>query len=263
MKPIGTLCALTLAAGTLGGCASLMSADKINTGTFRQLAEERNLVLLEAPQYKNTTPTRVTYNDRRVLEEYTLYRSDKGQAEIFHARPTRHGGYNTVLDFSKLIVDSSRMWRFNQGQTLNFGETFLVKNDVAEFWVQPYKQVEAGRECAGFSGTWDTHPKDRQLRPRKAMFGYHCAPKGTSFGPNEAQAFMQSMQIRGVTVPQRIETVYDMKKDDAPPAPKNEQRKYLVLAQDGGGGGIAGLPTFPLLIARVITDIDGEGCGNC
>lgn len=262
IKSIKTVCSLTIVTAILGGCTTVANQDKINTGTFRQLEEDRNMVLLETPEYEGTTPTRVTYNDRRLIEEYTLYRSQKGQAEVLYAQVSRHHRGDTALNFQKLIADSLRMWRFNQDKTLKLGETFLVKNAVAEFWVQPYRQVETGRECAGFSATWDTRPNDRQLRPAKALFGYHCAPKGTSFGPNEAQKFMQTMQIRGVTVPLKIETVYQMKKDDAPPPPKDMQRTYLVLAQDGGGGGIAGMPQFPLLIAAPFTDFDGP-CSDC
>lgn len=262
MKSVKTICALTIAATAVSGCVTVANQDKINTGTFRQLEEDRNMVLLEAPAYADAKPVRVTYNDKRLIEEYTLYRSEKGQAEILYAQVSRNHRGDTALNFQKLIAESLKMWRFNQGQTLKLGETFLMKNAVAEFWVQPYRQIESGRECAGFSSTWDTRPNDRQLRPAKALFGYHCVPKGTSFGPNEAQTFMQSMQIRGVTVPLRIETVYQMKKDDAPPPPKDVQRTYLVLAQDGGGGGIAGMPQFPLLIAAPFTDFDGP-CSDC
>jgi len=253
-----TTCALAFLGLALGACTT----NKINTGTFRLTGEDKGLVLLEAASYQDVTPTRVTYNDYRLIEEYTLYRGAKGQAEVLFAQPTRHYAHSTALDFDKLISTSTRMWRFNQDQTLKFSEAFTVDNAITTFWVQPYKQVEAGRDCAGFSARWDTRPDDRQLRPGRIMFGYHCAPKGVAFSGEDALALVKGIQIRGVSVPLRVETVYELQKDAPPAPPKDVQAKNLVLAQDGGGGGIAGLPDFPLLIAVTYNDLDGP-CKNC
>jgi hypothetical protein len=63
-------------------------------------------------------------------------------------------------------------------------------------------------------------------------------------------------------VPLRIQSAYDLKKPAPPAPPRDQQVANLVLAQDGGGGGIAGMPTFPLLIARVYKSLDGP-CTGC
>jgi len=255
---VTTTCALSIIAVALGACAT----SKINTGTFRLTDEDKGFVLLEGAAYQGVKPTQVTYNDFQTVEEYTLYRGEKGQAEVLYVQPTRHYAHNTVLNFDKLISASARMWRFNQGQTLKFDEAFTVDNEISTFWVQPYTQLEAGRACAGFSARWDIRPNDRQLRPGRIMFGYHCAPKGTPFSGDDAMALVKEIQIRGVSVPLRVETVYELQKGAPPPPPKDVQTKNLVLAQDGGGGGIAGLPEFPLLIGYTFTDLDGP-CKNC
>ena len=253
-----TACVMTVVGIALGACTT----NKINTGTFRLTEEDKGLVLLESTAYQGVTPTRVTYDDYRLIEEYTLYRGAKGQAEILFAQPTRHYAHSTVLTFDKLISTSARMWRFNQGQTLKFEEAFTVDNAITTFWVQPYKQVEAGRDCAGFSARWETRPDDRQLRPGRIMFGYHCAPKGMPFSADDAMTLVKEIQIRGVSVPLRVETVYELQKGAPPAPPKDVQVRHLVLAQDGGGGGISGLPDFPLLIADTYNDLDGP-CKNC
>lgn len=103
---------------------------------------------------------------------------------------------------------------------------------------------------------------DRDLRPSKIMFGFHCAPKGTAFGADEARTLVKAIQVRGISVPLRVESVYELNRK-TPPPPIDIQTNNLVLAQDGAGGGIAGLPDFPLLFSRVYNDFDDGGCINC
>ncbi len=252
-----TTCLLALAA-TLGAC----SFNKIDTGVFTQPVEPEGRILVEAPAYSGTTPTRVHYSDSRIFEEYALFRSARGQSEMVFSETNPLFKDRTVIDYDKLISSQVPKWRFNIGQTLKFDESFNVDNDFASFWVQPYRQVENGRECAGFSSRWDTRMDDQQLRPSKVMFGFHCAPKGTSFGAADARAFVKAIQIRGISVPLRVESAYALNKKTPPPA-KDVQTTNLVLAQDGAGGGIAGLPEFPLLFARIYNNFDDGGCSNC
>lgn len=249
---------LTLTALSLSACA----ATKIDTGIFRQSTEDNARVIVEAAAYKDIPATRITYSDPRIMEEYVLYRSPQGQSEILFTETMRMNAHNTVLDFDKLISTSAILWRFNQGQTLAFDESFNIDNNFANFWVQPYRQVEAGRQCAGFSARWDKRVDDPQYRPSKILFGFHCAPKGLDFKAEDAAQFVKSIEIRGISVPLRIQSAYDLKKPAPPAPPRDQQVANLVLAQDGGGGGIAGMPTFPLLIARVYKSLDGP-CTGC
>jgi hypothetical protein len=252
---------LTLA--LLGLTLSACAMTKENTGIFRQTADDEARVVVEAAAYRNGAQQRVTYNDPRIMEEYVLYRSDQGQAEILFTQTLPMHKRNTALDFDKLISTSARMWRFNQGQTLTFDESFSVDNRITSFWVQTYRQVEAGRQCAGFSSRWDFRQDDPFYRPSKIMFGYHCAPKGTAFSSADAVAFVKSLDIRGISVPLPINTAYDLQKSPPAPPAHSEQVANMVLVQDGGGGGgIAGLPEFPLLISRTYQTGD-KPCTNC
>ena len=121
---------LTLTALSLSACA----ATKIDTGIFRQSTEDNARVIVEAAAYKDIPATRITYSDPRIMEEYVLYRSPQGQSEILFTETMRMNAHNTVLDFDKLISTSAMLWRFNQGQTLAFDESFNIDNNFANFW---------------------------------------------------------------------------------------------------------------------------------
>lgn len=153
------------------------------------------------------------------------------------------------------------MWRFNQNRELSLGKSFLTENAFADFWVQPYQQADTGRQCAGFISQWEIRMDDPDLRPSKIMFGYFCAPKGTRFNDEDAERLIKSIQIRGISVPLRVESVYALN-TKTPPPPRDTQMANMVLAQDGAGGGIAGLPDYPLLIWRMYNDFDFN-CVNC
>jgi len=251
--------ALTLISMALGACAMT----KENTGVFRQTADDAARVVVGASASPEKPLQRVTYNDSRIMEEYVLYRSDQGQSELLFTQTLPKFKDNTALDFNKLISDSAKMWRFNQGQPLAFDKSYTVDNNIATFWVQTYRQVATGRQCAGFSSRWDLRMDDPDFRPSKVLFGYHCAPKGTAFSSADATAFVKSIDIRGISVPLPVKSAYDLQKAPPPPPPHGDQVANMVMVQDGaGGGGIAGLPDFPLLIARIYQTGD-QPCINC
>ncbi len=256
-QTLKTLVVLTLATGALGAC----TFNKVDTGVFRIPAENQGRVLVEVPAFEGLEPVRVNYADLRTTEEYVLYRSQQGQAEAFFAETLPFFRERTILDFNKLAASTIPMWRFNQGQELQLGNSFPVSNDFADFWVQPYQQKDAGRQCAGFMGQWEIRMDDPDLRPSKIMFGYFCAPKGTKFNNEDAAQLVKSLQIRGISVPLRVASAYALNKETPPPS-RDVQTSNLVLAQDGAGGGVAGLPDFPLLITRLYNNYDNE-CTNC
>ncbi len=235
---------------------------KDRTGTFLQLNDDQGKIETSAAMYSGIAPLRIQFSDSREIEEYVLYRGPNGQSEILFAETTPFKAHNTALDFDKLIAASANMWRFNQSQNLVFGESVSVKTDIAMFWAQPYQQSSSGRQCVGFSSQWDIRDDDPQFRPSKIMFGYHCSPKGQSFNAEDGIAFVKSIDIRGISVPSAIKSAYDLQKSTAPAPTRDIQVSNLVLAQDGGGGGIAGLPNFPLLIARSFHDFGGP-CASC
>lgn len=235
---------------------------KDRTGTFLQLNDDQGKVETSADMYSGIVPLRIQFLDSREMEEYALYRGPNGQSEILFAETTPFNAHNTALDFDKLIAASTNMWRFNQGQNLVFGESVSVKTDIAMFWVQPYKQSSSGRQCVGFSSQWDIRDDDPQFRPSKIMFGYHCSPKGQSLSTEDGINFVKSIEIRGISISGNIKSAYDLQKSTAPSPARDLQVSNLVLAQDGSGGGIAGLPDFPLLIARTFRDLDGP-CAGC
>lgn len=241
------------------GTSLLLSAcalSKDNTGTFVEVPEERGRIVIESAPYLDVQPLRVGFADIREREEYALYRTTKGQAEFLFAETRRENGRNIVLDFDKLVAATVRMWRFNHAHTLQFDDTVSVENGLGGIWMQTYRQTDIGRQCAGYFGNWDFRPDDPKLRPTKVLFGYHCAPKGTPFGRAEAELFVKSIDIRGISIPLRIKTAYDLKAGDPPLPPHDVQAGLMVQAQDGTAGGVAGLPDFPLLIGRMYRESD-------
>lgn len=250
-----------LASGLATIVLSSCSISTLDTGTFVSVPEERARISVGSAFYAGVTPQRIGFADSREREEYALYRGADGQAEILYVETRSDLRRELALDFNKLIVDTVTMWRFHQGQTLNFGKTEPLKNDIAQFWVQPFQQTETGRQCVGFSSTWDTRTDDPKLRPSKLMFGYHCVPKGETLADG-GRAFVAGLQVRGVSVPLRVKTAYDLQAGDAPLPPRDQQAANLVTVQDGIAGGVAGLPAFPLLIGRHYNTNDGR-CFNC
>ncbi len=235
---------------------------KDRTGTFIQLNEDQGRIEIGADIYSGIAPLRIQFSDSREIEEYVLYRGAKGQSEILFAETKPFKAHNTVLDFNKLIATTANIWRFNQSQNLKFGESVSIETDIAMFWAQPYQQLTSGRQCVGFSSQWDIRDDDPQFRPSKIMFGYHCSPKGQPFNAEDGIAFIKSIDIRGISVPRTIKSAYDLQKQPSPAPARDVQVTNMVLAQDGGGGGVAGLPDFPLLIARTFHDFDGP-CASC
>ena len=236
------------------------SYTKFDAGNFYDVAEDKGRVITDAPVYSGVTPTRVGFVDSLEREEYTLFRAPGGQSEMvfMETRPERTS--RIVIDYVKLISDTLPLWRFHQGHELIFDKSVSVKNNIASFWMQTFRQADTGRACVGFYGNWDQEVRDIQYRPTKVLFGYHCVPKGNSLDTTAAEAFVKSLDILGITVPLRIKTAYEIKSGDAPMPPKEEQIANLVRAQDGVAGGVAGMPEFPLLAARRYNE--GNGCNK-
>lgn len=238
----------------VAGC----SFTKFDAGNFYDVNEDKGRVITDAPAYRGVTPIRVGFVDSLEREEYTLFRSTGGQAEMIYLETRPERTSRIVIDFVKLISDTLPMWRFHQGHELIFDKSVAVKNNIASFWMQTFRQADTGRACVGFYGNWDQEVRDIQYRPTKVLFGYHCVPKGSNLDTAAAEAFVKSLDIRGVTVPLRIKTAYEIKDGDPPMPPKEEQIANLVRAQDGAAGGVAGMPEFPLLAARRYNE--GNGC---
>lgn len=243
--------------------ATACAIPDIEQGSYINLTEERGELVVGADAFIGTTPTRIGFVDFLQREEYTLYRSPKGQAELLYLRSRPERTQYTSLAFNKLIARTLPMWRFNQGHPLNLGESFFLRTTLAPFWVQPYTQTDTGRNCAGLYGAWDEDSLDPWQRPRKIVFGYYCVPAGEKLTAEDAKHFVTSIDIRGITLPLQIKTAYELRAGDPPIPPRAEQVKSLVIVEDGLAGGVAGIPDFPILAARSYTPADGECRRNC
>ena len=243
---------------SLGACA----LSKQGTGAFVAVPEEQGRITVASASYDGVIPQRIGFADFTEREEYTLYRSTSGQSEILFVETRREHGRNIVLEFNKRISDTIPMWRFHQGRTITYGPSEHIKTDLGGFWVQPFQQVDTGRQCVGFFGSWDVRHGDPDLRPSKILFGYNCNVAGSPMSVEDAQAFVQGINVRGISIPLRLKTAYDLKDGDAPLPPQDQQVANLVIAQDGQAGGIAGLPSFPLLASRYYNEHDGQ-CRGC
>lgn len=222
---------------------------KQDAGTYRTTLENQGRVTTEIAAFENVEPVRVSFQDMTEFEEYTLFRSERGQSEILFVEVPERRTFNYVLDFNKLVSSTVPMWRFNQNTELSFQPSRSITNRLGDFWMREYTQTGNGRACVGFVGAWDLNFSDPQIRPTKALFGYYCRPRGVELTSEDAENFIKSIDIRGISIPMRVESAYALTKDTAAPT-RAEQVASLVKAQDGVAGGISGLPAFPLLIAR-------------
>lgn len=244
----------TVLLASLSACA----LSKQGTGTFVTVPEELGRITVDSAAFQGVAPQRIGFADFTEREEYALFRSASGQAEMLFMETRREHGRNIVLEFDKRISDTVPMWRFNEGRTISYGASEHIKTDLGGFWVQPFQQTDTGRPCAGFFGSWDVRQGDPDLRPTKILFGYHCNAAGTPISAEEAQKFVEGINIRGISVPLRVKTAYDLKDGDAPLPSRDQQVANLVIAQDGLAGGIAGFPDFPLLASRYYNEHDGR-----
>lgn len=242
--------------------ASCTIAD-IDQGVFTTLPEERGELVIGADAFVGTTPVRIGFVDFLQREEYTLYRSTKGQAEFLYLRSRPERTEFASLDFNKMIASTLPMWRFNQGHPLTLGDSFYVKTELAGFWAQPYTQSDTGRACFGTYGAWDEDELDAFHRPRRIVFGYYCAPAGETLNEAGIRAFVNAIDIRGITLPLQIKTAYELRAGDPPIPVRDEQVRSLVTVQDGVAGGIAGIPDFPILAARPYNPHHGDCRKNC
>lgn len=243
---------------SLSACAF----SKQGTGTFVTVPDEQGRITVSSASFQDVTPQRVGFADFTEREEYALFRSTSGQSEMLFLETRREHGRNIVLEFNKRVSDTVPMWRFNQGRTISYGSSEHIKTDLGGFWVQPFQQTDSNRQCVGFFGSWDVRHGDPDLRPSKILFGYNCNVAGTAMSTEDAQAFVHGINIRGISIPLRVKTAYDLKDGDAPLPPREQQVANLVIAQDGLAGGVSGLPDFPLLASRTFNEHDGQ-CTSC
>lgn len=252
-KSFRTLAVGSALAVTLGAC----SMSKQGTGSFVSVPEETGRIVVNSEVYAGVTPQRIGFADFSEREEYALFRSQSGQAEMLFLETRREHGRNIVLEFNKKTSDTVPMWRFNKGRTISYTASEHIKTNLGGFWVQPFQQTDTGRACVAFFGSWDVRHGDPDLRPTKILFGYHCNVAGTPLSSDAAAAFVRGIDIRGISLPLRVKTAYDLKDGDAPLPPKSQQVANLVIAQDGQAGGISGFPHFPLLASRYYNENDG------
>ncbi len=240
----------TLPAVAICAALSACAIPPTSVGTFSPVEEVKGRIVLSAGAYADATPFRVGFYDRIQREEYALYRGAAGQAEIVYMETRRKLEPQSVLDFDMMIEDTLPMWRFNKGQEIVWKDSVWTKSPVGGTWMRPYRLVALNRDCIGFSATWDRRKDDYEYRPSKAYFGYYCAAPGTALSEDAAAKFVAGIDIRGVTMPLRVTTAYELGKEEPIP-PKPDQHRLLVAAQDGIPGGISGIPKFPMLRGRI------------
>lgn len=239
---------------TIAGCA----ITKDHAGTYARLEEDKGKVVFGTPGFAGPTTLRVGFVDFNEREEYALFRSSGGQAETVFVEARTDRRPQTVIEFDKLIEQTVPMFRFNQGQQIQWSESRWVETSFKGAWARPYRLAGSGHACVGFAAAWDRRPDDPMHRPSKAVFGYACKPNGQNMEEAEAEAIVRAVDLRGITMPLRIKSAYDLEKDDPPPLPRERQVELLVQAQDGAPGGRSGVPEFPLLIARGFTMLDSD-----
>jgi len=257
---LGGLAAAAVAAA-LAGCAGTKGPANIYGATARLPVEEAVLVFA-APGLGDQAVVRAVYMDNSQREEYALYRGKDGaQAEIFLAEASQYGGGPRggdfmTLEFDKITAGTLALWNMSKAARPQMSDSFPHKGAVP-YYLQLFKRQDTGQSCFGFHAEFnhDVHARRRNAYDSQ-LFGYYCAPRGTSLTDDALPAIVDKLQLVGTTVAATS---------------RSARQKFQQLKQDpvlfaqvtqGEPAGQTGMAAFPLHLSRQYGPDSGGGSQN-
>lgn len=231
---------------------------------LRQADDGTARVVVSGSALAGAKPVRVQFEDPWEFEEYALFPgTDGSQTEVIYIA-ARHGTNNHVaLEYGRLISDTVVGWNISQRQKIDWQPSQWISTRWGGAWAQPYRLRQANRSCVGFSAGWDDMQDDPQIRPSKAIFGYHCATPGKTLPFADAVAAVQAVGIRGITESIPVASAYDLGAagKTRPPLAREKAIELAVIAQNGSPGQPSGHPGFPFLLSEIYHVGGGDDAG--
>jgi hypothetical protein len=241
----GRVAALLAGSLALAGCQSVGSyrPDIAWAGT------EDAVVLMTAPEFKNTPSRHVVFTDIWQREEYALFQGGGAQAEIIYAAADERD--TVVLNNDMTVERMVNSWNIARNHTVTWGEPGRVAAPLGDFFYQRFRLADVNRNCFGFTTEWDQRADDPYLRHAKILFGYYCARAGVAIAKPEIPGLLDNVWIRGITARHdaRFTPV-------APSGPGSSRAGAARFAQAGSSD--TGNAVFPFDMAEYYDTADGE-----
>jgi len=240
----GNYAAIIIGSLALAGCETTGSAqpDVSWAGT------KDAVVLMTAPEFKNTSSRHVVFTDIWQREEYALFQGGGAQAEIIYAAADERD--SVVLNGGLAIEQMVNTWNIARDRTVAWGKAGQVGASLGAFFYQRFRLADINRNCFGFTTEWDLRNDDPNLRYGKTLFGYYCARPGAAIAEAEIASLLDNIWIRGVTA--RFDARFT---PVAPSGPGSGRAGATQFAQAGSRD--TGNAVFPFDMAEYFNDADG------
>jgi len=248
MKPVRIFTAILLVAG-LSACAI---PDNARSG-LRPLDEKNGVLAFGDGPFKRAASERIMFADPSQREEYALFKSTGGVAEVVYIT-TRHLHLEHIhLDSSMTSDKMIRSWTYTKNAKPVEAEAYWFDAGWVGMWVRPFTISETQQSCAAFNAEWDKPADDIEQRPSKTMFGYFCNPAGVNLTRADVEKRLTEVGIRGIS----IKLAAGDEIVEVPAIPKTPSQSDLMSRVQQGPYGV---PEFPYIMARVYTL--SMGCGD-
>lgn len=267
LRPSLSLGVLAVAAGLLAGCATDPNQPygAYAGVTFVPAGEEQ--IAFDVPAFAGVTAKRVRYVDEWEREEYALYRGAGGaRAEVVLVNAERYGeppqpGDTTVLDFDLMTDQTVRTWNMAATAGLSFGETVPYKGKL-HYYLAPFTRKDTGQGCFGFHAEWNWDNWDHFGNGYDShMFGYYCAPAGTTLDKEAMATIIDKLDIIGVTKPAAVADRVGKKAGWSVPTPPHSAAAMALVQKGVDGKGRTGNAGFPFEMARQY-EVLGDGAAR-
>jgi len=239
MKLVRTVTAILLVAG-LSACAI---PDNARSG-LRPLDEKNGVLAFSDGPFKRAASERIMFADPSQREEYALFKSPRGVAEVVYIT-TRHLHLKNIHLESAMTSDKMlRSWTYTKNAKPTEVDAYWFDAGWIGMWVRPFTISETQQSCAAFNAEWDVPADDTEQFPSKTIFGYFCNPAGTNMTAGDVEKRLTEVGVRGIN----IKLGADDEIVEVPAIPKIPSQTDLMSRVQQGPYGI---PEFPYIMARI------------
>lgn len=243
---VGLVLVMTGLGAGLGGCVT-PPTDPLK---ITSVPPSETLIVFNAADFIGAPPRRARFLDEWDLEEYARYESNGAVAEIIYSTTAPDAYMIAALDYPFTVDESIKTWNFPKRHSLQWGRINRVRADLTDFFYKPFQIVNKNRACFGFSSDWDFVSWDQELRSRKSIFGYYCAPAGVTLNNDQIITLLDQIGIIGITQRRRGSSQAEAK-TETKTDPLQMAHGSLPNVETGNLG-------FPYRFADMIT-LDGGG----
>lgn len=189
--PFLTLLMIGLGAFALAGCAALKER------ALSAVPAGDSYPTLSAA-FGDATPKGMRYNGPEWWQNYLLLANNGARAEMIYSRAI---GFRTAIFFPRdYLKQLTEKWRF-VGATPNWGSKHRIDSNTLKMQYIPFTIGAAPRACAAFQALWDITKEPGYPLPGQVVFGYYCAPAGTTLTDEELDRLMRSFRMTAAENP--------------------------------------------------------------